>query len=184
MSSTVHIQTELFEFWDGTWTGRVTEFANGLAKVEISGETFEVRMEQAFPNQTASGVWLRSASKPRFPVVDPEPPGRNLTTWLVAVLAERGISVGEAETEADYWGFRAYQGREDALVTVHALGPAEWEIHLHHQPGCNPFAWLVSSELELFEKLWRGLLESVTLTEGIRVVPRPGQEIPPPGQDG
>ncbi len=168
MPSTVVISSELFEYWDGEWTGQVVEFSPPMVTVAISGEKVEMESD-ARPGQTVTGVYVRSANQERRPVITETPPGKNLATWLFTVLQDLPVQLTAPEPDPEGWGFQARADREEATVRIVQLAPARWQIELYHGAGCGPFSWLVNNEIELFEKMWRGLLETLESTEGVEI---------------
>ncbi len=169
MTVTLVIETRLFEYEEGTWTGRVTEVNGNQVVVQVGEESFPLDLPGAVEHQTVQGVWLVSANNERRPVLPQNPPGRNLVEWLLGALPE-DLQTGPAQPTDQGWTFRAREELEEVEVAVHQLGPARWEIAFHDLQGCAPLVWLATPDRRFLRSVYHSVLGPLQMVEGIAIL--------------
>lgn len=166
---TIVIQTRLFEFEEGSWTGRVAAVNGDEVVVQVGEESFPLVLPGAIEHQTVQGVWLVSANQ-RRPVTLPDvPPGKNLVEWLLGVLPET-LETGPPQANEHGWSVRVREGLEEVEVGIVQVAPARWQISLQDLQGCAPLVWLSTPDRTFLRSTYHTILGPLEMVEGITIL--------------
>lgn len=166
--ATLVFQTELFEYEEGAWTGRVLSREGELAKIQIGDDEYDVRYPGAVENQTAMGVWVRSSSKPKTPVIRETPAGRNVADWLGATL--EGYRVAPPTSNEQGWHFKVGQELDSVLVEVWQVAPRQWQIQITNLEGCAPLAFFATPDRRLYQAIYLDIAGALQVVDGIQML--------------
>jgi hypothetical protein len=185
----IHLETDLFEFWDdetGCWRGQFENPREDLVDVIIDGQKYpdlaiseSVRdlLEDQGASGQINGVWMKTPGRDPWPALtDAMQPDESFARWLKGQLSDLHFEFDEPIGEDWGWGFFAIQEREKFWVAISFAGITDdleagcWVVSVDPQRGL--LGLFRKKKPELLENLWSKIAETLEGTEGLRVTLR------------